>query len=139
MFLFSIEKPKIKTNVTSSDSDDNLPLSKMSKHKKLKRKHRTEQPPKVEEEEEKVPIAEAPKSTLDYSKMLEKMIFKRSIEECDERGCSYSDHYPQSHTPVVHRVLDTQECNNCPGPSGNNSSDVKVEQWFSSSESYTSD
>lgn len=119
LIYFSIEKIKLNP---SSDSDDNLPLSKFSKHKKQKRKHKTELSPKREKTPEPVP--------LDYSVMLERMRFKRSIEECDERGCSYSDHYPQTHTPVA----PIQACE-CAGPSGNKSPDVKIEKWYSSADS----
>lgn len=112
---------KIKAN-PSSDSDDYLPLSKLSKHKKQKRKHKTESSPKREKTPETVP--------LDYSVMLERIRYNRSIEECDERGCSYSDHYPQSQTPVA----PSQNCE-CAGPSGNKSHNVKIEQWYPSAES----
>lgn len=86
------------------------------------------------------------KRSSDYSMMLEKIRCEQSIEECDERGCSYSDHYPQCQTPVMHhQVLKNHwegDSNVMAGPSGNNAAkhvNVKLEQWYSSPDTSNSD
>lgn len=115
----------------SSDSDDHLPLSKL-KCKKQKKSRKDKQLPKKERE-----------SSPESPKALDRERYSRSIEECDEKGCSLSDHCPQYVPSVLSKVVKKNgDYHNGAGPSGaRNNVKIKVERVWGKYESdgYSSD
>lgn len=74
-------------------------------------------------------VPEQPRYSLDYSGVLQKIRFKRSIEECEESGCSYSDHYHHDAAAAkVERDSVTPDYLDRAGPSGSRAVQVKTEQ-----------
>lgn len=102
---------------SSSDSDDYLPLSRLSNHKKQKRFYEEKvTSPRLEK------VTPVPEGITNYIGMLERMRSDRTIEECEESNCGYSDHYPETSTSFTQKVMDNQTIKEenhtaCPGPS----------------------
>lgn len=119
MFLFSkiiktfnfrrdnVEKAKANDG---SDSDDQ-PLSKLSKTKKLKRSHK-ERYKIVQQTVPKLGPEYTKKEENDCSRTVKWMRYNRSIEQCDEGNCSYSDHYPEGSASVTPDTTGNQVVNN---------------------------
>lgn len=137
----SDERARGKPN-NSSDSDDNLPLSKLSKHKKQKRNHKERY--KIVNSSSK---REKPRSLEELKSTLNTMRSGHSIEECDDGDCSYSDHYPQSLTPTEPNLTQNDQMVKpeeryaiSAGPSGSKGVKIEVKKHYSSSsDNYNSD
>lgn len=100
---------KAKAN-DGTDSDDQ-PLSKLSKNKKQKRSHK-ERYKIVQQTVTKLEPQETKKENLDYTRTVKRMRYDRTIEECDEGNCSYSDHYPECLTSFTPDITCNQVVNN---------------------------